>query len=364
MESVVGISKKTNVKEALDEALKGVSHPLGILFFTDYGRLEEVGAGLQERFPDAQMIGTAGTAYYNTTVSEQDLLIVSAITGQASVSADVIEHLSTSPLSELYRLEDSVRQVSPGKEDSVCLEVCTNDEERLVSTLNMVLEKKKIPLIGGSVFGTPEGKPSLVVVNGKIYEDACAYMMVKNTSGKVHVFRENIYGYSGGPAHVATKVNLKDKELIELDNRPAAEVYSAETGVAKGDIVNNVFQQPLGRVVDGQVFISSMRDISPKGSLFNFKRINENDQIYVLKLLDYKEIVRQSINEIRSRCARPSLVVSVNCVYRYLFFQSEGYLQEYLKEMSNVGSFVGYIAGGEQYKKQHVNQTMVCAIFE
>ena len=32
--------------------------------------------------------------------------------------------------------------------------------------------------------------------------------------------------------------------------------------------------------------------------------------------------------------------------------------------MAELGNHVGIIGGGEQFNNQHVNQTMVCAVFE
>ena len=62
--------------------------------------------------------------------------------------------------------------------------------------------------------------------------------------------------------------------------------------------------------------------------------------------------------------SRPSLIFSVNCIYRYLLFKDQGYLTDFLTGMSKLGPFVGYIGGGEQFNRQHVNQTMVCAVFD
>ena len=70
------------------------------------------------------------------------------------------------------------------------------------------------------------------------------------------------------------------------------------------------------------------------------------------------------MSEMEDCIPRPSFIFSVNCIYRYLLFQQEKYLDEFLKLLSGVGPVVGYIGGGEQYNRQHVNQTMVCAIFE
>ena len=116
--------------------------------------------------------------------------------------------------------------------------------------MNVALERANVPILGGTVFGTPAGKESIVSVNGQIYKDACAWMLVKNTSGKIRTYSENIYAVpENAKTHVATKVNLANKELVSLDNRPAADVYSNELGVSRSSIVDNVFKNPLGRIV-------------------------------------------------------------------------------------------------------------------
>ena len=107
-----------------------------------------------------------------------------------------------------------------------------------------------------------------------------------------------------------------------------------------------------------------MYDVGKNGSLFNYKRTYENDQINILKLGDFRGINESSAAHMKELAPHPSLVFSVNCIYRYMLFQNEGYLDTFLRLMSTTGPYVGYIGGGEQFNNQHVNQTMVCAIFE
>ena len=364
MKSKSGISKQADVKTAVEEVFAGVVNPKGILFFCDYNRLEGFSNLLKEKYPGAQCIGTAGRTYFNGTVDDDKIFVATAFTAEAEVRAGVMKHLAKVPLSDLNNLEQCLKDVSPGDGDTVCLELCTNHEERLVSTMNISLSKYKVSLVGGTVFGQPDGKAAKVNVNGTLYENACGFMVVKNLHGKVHVYKENIYAKADFPTHVATKVNRATKELIQLDNRPAVEVYANDTGVARDQIVGNVFQQPLGRVLGDDVYICSMYDIGKDGSLVNYKQFGENDAVTILQLQDYKEIVSDTKDEIRRKNASCETMISFNCIYRYLLFENEGYTKSYLESMAEVCDNVGYIAGGEQFNRQHVNQTMVCAVFE
>ena len=65
------------------------------------------------------------------------------------------------------------------------------------------------------------------------------------------------------------------KHFIELDGSPAADVYSAELGIPRDKIVDNVLVNPMGRAVGNQVFISSMNGMDTDGTLTNYKRINK-----------------------------------------------------------------------------------------
>lgn len=364
MKSKSGVSKNSNVIAAIEEVLNGVSDPAGILFFCDYSRLEQFSQAIREKYPNVQFIGTAGRTYCNDTIDDKNIFVATAFCTEAKVFAGVMKHLATAPLSDLNNLETGLRAIDSKKDDTVCIELCTNHEERLVSTMNVVLSKYGVDLVGATTFGQPEGKAAKVCVNGELFENSCAFLLVKNLNGKVYTYKENIYAKADFPTHVATKVNRETKELVQLDNRPAAEVYASDTGLSRDQIVGNVFQQPLGRVLGDDVYICSMYDIGKDGSLVNYKQFGENDAVTVLQLQDYRQIVEATKDEIRDNCNKISTMVSFNCIYRYLLFEQEGFTGDYFSSMAQLCDNVGYVAGGEQFKRQHVNQTMVCAVFE
>ena len=47
-----------------------------------------------------------------------------------------------------------------------------------------------------------------------------------------------------------------------------------------------------------------------------------------------------------------------------MLYEKEGYFSTYAKDMAVLGPHLGIVGGGEQYNNQHVNQTMVCVVFE
>lgn len=362
MKSYVGIGKG-NAADAVGEAVKGIGNPSCIIFLSSFGQIGEIAAIIAEKFPGVPSIGTLGTKLANGKYGD-DNLVVLGFYDDAKTECGVINDISLCPVASIGDIKDKVNKVSPGRENTVCIEFCTNDEEKLVTTFNSCLAQKGVKLAGGTVFGVPDGKKPVVAYNGKIFEDSCVYAIIKNTVGKVEVFKENIYEKKTDKYHFASKVDTSKKAVIELDGRPAADVYSDEIVVAKNKIVENVFNNPMGRAVGDEVYISSMMDMDQRGALYNYKRINKNDCIYFLSLGDYKEIERDNREKIKNSFSKISLVFSIDCIYRYLLYKKENYFDTYVHDMASLGNHAGVIGGGEQFNNQHVNQTMVCAVFE
>lgn len=301
-----------NAEDAVKKATQGLTAPKAILFMTPYAMAKKAAMLIHEAYPDIPSIGTIGTKFVNGQIGEQNLSVL-AFFDDAKISCGIINEISRYPVASVHSISKKLAEVSPGHEDTVCIEYCTGAEEKLITTFTSCLEKKKVSLMGGTSFGNPEGTDPVVAYNGRLYTDACVYAFVKNLTGKAKVYKENIYEKHSSRAHFATKVDVPRKALIELDGRPAADVYSREIGISKDKIIDNVLVNPIGRAVGDQVFISSMKELEANGTILNFKRINKNDCIYFLSLGDYKEIERKTREKIKNDMKKVSLIVSVDC---------------------------------------------------
>lgn len=365
MKCTIGTSENTDVSAAVREAVSEMKDPILLIFITDYTTLKETSKELHELFPKAECIGTSGTTYVKGQVMVDKLVVVGFLDG-IEAQCGVIKNLSKCPVMDIKIVEDQIKNIDPGPEDTVCIEFCTNSEEQLVTTLGAAFYDRPIGLMGGTVCRYPKNITPQVCYNGELYEDACAYAFVKNLSGKVKVYKENIYGLDEKRkyAHLATKVDITQKELTELDHRPAAEVYCEETGITRKNIVDNVFYNPLGRIVGDDVFIFCMSEVKSNGAIVNHKRIYKNDTIYILKPLDYKKIIQETGQQIQNEFKQISLLFCVNCSNRDYFFQKEDYLDSYVSYMSSLGPYMCMVAGGEQFNNQHVNESMICVVFE
>ncbi len=364
MQISIGTSTKANVEAAVAEVTAKAGAPNLLVLLSSYEQQKEASELISQQFPGVPLIGTSTISYFESESSDSRMLLI-AFGSDVDAQVGILRNLSTAPLLDIAAMEEKVRKIQAGDRNTICLEFCTNDEERLVTTMNVALEHAKIPIVGGTIFGYPDGATPYAMLNGVLYENACCYALIKNKSGKIRTYSENIYGpMECGKTHIATKVNGANKELISLDGRPAADVYCQDAGVSRNELVNNVLTNPLGRVVGEEIFITSPYAIGGNGSLINYKKVNENDTIQVLELKDYDAIGAETRATIRGENKKISFIFSVNCIYRHLLYTNRGYLTEFLTDMKSVGPHIGIVGGGEQYKKQHVNQTMVCAVFE
>ena len=364
MQIQIGTSVKPDVEAAVAEAAAKLGECKLIVLLSSFAQLEKAAEIISNKFPNTKTIGCGSISYFDGDSSDKRLVLI-GFGNDAEVEVGVIRNLSSAPMLDIPKMEEKISKIQAGDSNTICLEFCTNDEERLVTTLNVALGKTNIPIVGGTIFGAPNGYTSKAMVNGKFYPDACCYALIKNKSGKIRTYSELIYGpMEGAKTHTATKVNLANKELITLDNRPAADVYCDDANVSRAQLVDNVLTNPLGRVIGDQIFVSSPYEIGNNGSLINYKRINSNDAIQVLELKDYKSITAQTRQTIKNENNKISFIFSINCIYRHLLFTNEHYLNQFISNMGSVAPHVGIVGGGEQYKKQHVNQTMVCAVFE
>lgn len=364
MKTFIGSSRNRDARSAAMEAAGNLTDPTGLIIMAPFALLPEVSEVLREKYPDADSIGVCGTDYCGAEFGD-DLVVVTALFEESAVSAGVIRNLSTVPMFDLPHLEASLKKAGTDKGSTICWEYCTNNEERLVTTMNVALSRYDIPLGGGTAFGVPEGEEPIVTYNGEVFRDACVFMVIRNKSGKAAMYRENIYApIPGGKPHLATKVDLKKREVLEFDHQPAQEVYARELGIPKSEIIDNVLKNPMGRVVDNAVYIDSPRELDPNGGIITYKQVNLNDSIYFLRLQDADRINQQTAEGIRRDFPKISLILSVNCIFRYLLYTNNNRFGSLLTRFASLGPLTGTIGGGEQYRNQHVNQTMVMAVFE
>jgi len=353
VKQICGMDKGGNLKEAL----RAISAPKLLLLMSNAKQFEQHVEELEKQFPGVPSIGCIGGSYSGQTVQADGGVAVVAFEGNLTVAANVLEQASTMPVKYIGRLEVDLDRVKAAENNTVCIDFCTGNDACVLTTIYSVLGKRKISLMGGT------GDAGKVSANGKIYEDADAYALIRNNDGKIKVYKENIYQPMPGCRFIASKTDRSKYLLGELNGKPARKVYQDLLQISDKDIETQTFKNPFGKMNGQDVCIISIKNVEGD-KLACYRQINDSDVLTLLEAKDFSKVVDDTIQQIHRDFKHVSGVFSVNCIFRYLFFTQEHYFDTYLKTMATLGDHAGLIGFGEHYNQQFVNQTMTCVVFE
>ena len=339
----------------LQEAVRGLSNPQFIMLMSNQEQFEAHVKKLEALYPHVPSIGCIGMSY-DTQVVEKGVGVIAYYDG-VTAAANVLEEVSVMPVKYIERLKQDVRRINSSKANTVCIDFCTGNDACALTTIYSVLKHQNISLVGGT------GDGGMVSANGRIYRDAVAYALVKNNHGRVKTYKENIYHQMGNYRFIASRTDKANYRLGQLNGMSAKQVYQDILHVTEKEIQTQTFKNPFGKINGDDTCIISIKEVSGN-SLTCFRQVNDSDVLIMLELGDYKAIVKDTIRTIKEDFPKISAVFSVNCLFRYLLFNDNHYMQEYLRDMGALNNHAGLVGYGEHYNNRFVNQSMTCVVFE
>lgn len=351
MQQFFGMSRSGN----LQEAVHGLSSPQFLMLLSNNAQFESHVRELEKLFPGVPSIGCIGMSY-GTSIVEEGVGVIAFLNGVNAV-ANVLEQVSLMPVKYIQRLKSDILKVSASGQDTVCIDFCTGNDACVLTTINTALKHSGISLVGGT------GDGGKVSANGRVYQDAVAYGLIRNLNGRVKTYKENIYHQLGDYRFIASNTDRSKYIIGSLNGKPAKQVYQDILHVTDQQILTQTFQNPFGKINGDDICIISIKEVSGN-ALACFRQVNDSDVLILLELGDYRAITKETIQKICREFPRRSAVFSVNCLFRYKLFSEQGYMQTYLKEMTALGSHAGLVGYGEHYNNRFVNQSMTCAVFE
>ncbi len=351
MKQFFGMSQSGN----LNDAVRGLNNPQLIMLLSNSEQFEKHVKQLETLYPKVPSIGCIGMSY-DSRIVEKGVGVIAFEDG-VSAAANVLEEASSMPVKYIERLEQDVEKIDGSQTDTVCIDFCSGNDACVLTTIYSVLKRQNISLVGGT------GDAGKVSANGKVYEDAVAYAIVRNNGGRVKTYKENIYHQMGDYHFIASRTNKAEYILGALNGKPAKQVYQEILHVSDEEILTQTFKNPFGKINGNDTCIISIKEVNGN-ALTCFRQVNDSDVLILLELGDYRETVKNTIQTIKTDFPRISAVFSVNCLFRYLLFTDNNYMEEYLSDMSALGNHAGLVGYGEHYNNQFVNQSMTCVVFE
>ena len=324
MKQFFGMSQRGN----LDEALQGLYSPQFIMLLSNGDQFKDHVAALEKRFPGVPSIGCIGMSY-QINVVEHGVGII-AFSDGVTAAAGVLEQASTMPVKYIHRLERDMQALGGSSQDTVCVDFCSGNDACVLTTIYTALRKRGISLVGGT------GDQGQVSVNGQVYQDAVAYALVRNRNGRIKTYKENIYHQLGNYRFVASNTDRTNYILGALNGKSAKQVYKDILHVTDEEILTRTFQNPFGKINGDDTCIISIKEVRGN-ALACFRQVNDSDVLILLELGDYRAIVQNTIRQICQDFPRRSAIFSVNCLFRYKLFSEQGYMQNYLHDMSALG---------------------------
>lgn len=341
--------------------LKGSSF---ILYCADDKHFAASTVKLHELLPGTEMIGTTGFMLHKHGSFAEGITALGFMENEVAVRVGVLQHADTYPIKYLPQLRDCIDQIHRKYKDTLCFEFSTGFEEKIVSTMKICLEPVGMRLLGGTAGNTEAGQPKKVACNGEVLTDATAYAVIGSKMGKIEIVKENLFR-ARPVTHRVTRASEDGRTIFEIDGRKAMDVYAEELGYTDRNISDGVFKNPLCRIVGADNYITAIFSFNPDRSISTYKNIQKSDLICFTDIEeDYQGYMRNTMSEI-TKSRKVEGIISINCILRYLFFENNSYTSSYAKMMQDMSNNVhfGVIGDGEQYVEQHINQSMVCAVF-
>lgn len=362
----VGKSSNNDVNEAIVEATSGFKSPKLIMFYSNIKHFKEYSVLLGERFTNSIVMGATTFTGFCKDGAYKDALLVMGIEDGIECYADLLEEVDRYPVKYVDRISNCMSKFQDHS-NTVCFEISTGligCEELVLSTFESVLESKKIPLFGGTAGDYGKAEKTMISLNGLVYENACIFVFIRNLSGKIKLYRENIYKPTKH-YFTATKVDVKNRIVYEYDNKPAARVTAEALNTTVEELPKYLDGYPLGRIIGSDMYITANQAVIENNAMAYHARVYNNSKMVLLEPDDYKAVINETIKKVKQDIPHPSLAIMINCLARSILFEGDGYLDEFAINMgSALGNYIGFAGYGEQLNQQHFNQTMVLAVFE
>lgn len=352
--------KKTLQKDGDEKA------PKLIFFTTDYLNFTWFSRHLAQAFPNTTVIGMSSYVVLSSKGYNPNAVTALAIYSGIEIASGIILEIDRYPLRYKETIRNAVDKIGENLDNTCCFEFTTafsGGEELIMDAFKIAFAEKQIPIFGGTA-GAPDGiNASFVALNGIVYNDACAFVIIKNTHGKIRLFKENMFKPTEH-IMVATDVDCDDRTVYEYNNRPAAEVVAAALGVPVNKLFNYTSMHPVGRIDGDNIYITEHNVVYPDGQLSYYSRIHNYSKLVLLEPDDPKEVWNRTANAVKTKVVNPSFSIVVNCLSRTRYFNEQEIMGDFVEVLSEYGTYIGFSGYGEQYEYEHLNQTMILAVFE
>ncbi|MDG5855443.1 FIST signal transduction protein [Clostridium beijerinckii] len=270
---------------------------------------------------------------------------------------EVIE-ISYPPIKSINNLKKAYEKIR-NNENAFALLLCdglTGMEESIIGTLYFTDDNFKV--IGGSAGDNLKFKETFIFIGEKRVNSAVIFFNIKR---RTSIIKENIY-IPMGQRLLVTEADPISRTIKTFNKVPASTEYARALNIKESDIPNYFINNPLGKIYEDEIFISSPMKVNADKSITFYSQVMSSTFVEVLKPVDPISQIKDTVRKIGFK---PSFILSIHCILRSLKFQQDNIWKAIDKEiLSFCPNTTGFVSYGEQFYKKHVNQTMVILAVE
>lgn len=361
-----GYSTSKSLKNALDEIVDQVdNHHAGLTFcfISGYKISELIDLDLKRWFPHGVVAACTGAAVITSKSYPKTGVVVTCIS--SSVITAVSERIITDNNMRLSDIRTKVKRLSRVLENKIgvipfkdvfailLMDGTQNCEEMVASAVGSQLGA--VPLCGGSATDSLQFKETAIYCNGEWLNGGSA-LVLAHTQLPFEVFSTHHYT-SMTERIVITKADPSNRNIFEINGRPAASEYARLIGCTIDELDTDTLSQYAMLVnIGGRQYVRSVARANDDGSLTFACAVDEGVVMHFARGTEMVKNIEQTLDRVQSHVGSLDLVLGFNCAYRELEMRRFKLTKKILKIFKD-NNVIGFSAYGEQINSMHVNQT-------
>ncbi|MCL2500143.1 MAG: FIST C-terminal domain-containing protein [Defluviitaleaceae bacterium] len=337
------------------------------VFFASWEKYDpcEISAGMHSAFPHAVVYGGSSHAEIHNGRTLVGSLTVMAFDTEtiADAKVEVLENISGGINPDAAFASFDAYFATPMSTADyqkyggiILIDGLSIMEERV---MNEIGNHTNIMFTGGSASDALKFEKTYIYANGKAYADAALLAVFKTVRGIDYIKTQSVDILD--TVLTATKVDAEKRTVIEFDGQPAAVRYAEALGVARSELEPHLFFNPVGLVIDNDVYVRSCYKNDGDALVF-FCTIYEDTQVNLLKIKDIIPDTKKAVAEKRAELGEIAGIIDFKCVLRSLQLANENKTDAYAEIFEGIPS-IGFSTYGEQLLG-HINQTSTMIVFK
>jgi len=376
MKQEVVQSKLPDSSQAVAELCSKLKNPAAsysaIIFFASSSYdFALVSRELHERFPQAEVIGSTTAGEITASGFTNNSIVMNALSdSRTKFKAVLLDDADKFPMIHKDRIIKAASAIGMNLQgaglhrDSFAIAlICglCNAEEGVLALMYSLIQDQEFMIAGGSAGDDLKFNATYVSCNGDVSSCGSVIMFVK-TSCAFEIIKENIFTKSGKNV-MLTDIKTSKHHIRTIDGQNPRRRYAEVLGISESAVGDALLDHPFGRTFGDNLFIASLVQFHPDGTLTTYARVLQDSIQEILQPMDAVAITEETCGEIHRKIPRPGCVILFNCILRTIGFQKK-HQQEAINAIwrQNFPVYSGFSTYGEQFGRINSNQTLVAVV--